>query len=368
MASSLDFVTYVSEQMGDAGEITWRKMFGEYGIYCNGKIIGLVCDDRLFFKMTEEVRAAYPDLMEAPPYEGAKNYLAADDVDDRRLLGEMAFLTYRALPEQETPKGPKKPKGQRKAKEKAKAEAKTASRRKAAEEAGEAVSSQKTSKPAKLDYKKAYKDLYLPPARPVLIDVPEMTFLQVEGEGNPNTAPAYQAAIEALYGLSFTIKMSRKSGQAPAGYFEYVIPPLEGFWWMEDEDGRQVEPDFQRKERFHWISMIRQPEFVTDEVLAWAKAILRRKKTDLAALDGARLVTLREGLCCQMLHKGPYDDEPAAMAVMKAFMEEKGVTEDFESGRLHHEIYLSDPRRCKAENMRTVLRTPVRKGDGREEV
>lgn len=353
MASSLDFVNFVSEQMGDAGDIRWRKMFGEYGIYCNGKIIGLVCDDRLFLKITEEVKAAYPDLVEAPPYKGAKNYFAIDDVDDRRKLGEMTALTYRSLPETAKKKPSKRAR--------AKAETK-AGNGSAAKTSADSDSKKPSGSTAKLDYKKVYKILYQPQTKPAIVDVPEMAFIQIQGAGDPNTSAAYQTAIEVLYGLSFTIKMSKMSGQQPDGYFEYVVPPLEGLWWMEDQDGRQAEPDFDHKERFHWISMIRQPEFVTEEVFQWAVKSLEAKKPELAdALDQARFTVWQEGLCCQVMHKGSYDAEPATIAVMKDEIEAQGFTEDFESGRLHHEIYLSDPRRCKAENLKTVIRIPVKK-------
>lgn len=209
----------------------------------------------------------------------------------------------------------------------------------------------------KLDYKKAYPDLYLPKTSPSIVTVPEMTFLMVHGRGNPNTSAAYQAALEALYGLSYQIKMSKLSGRQPAGYFEYVVPPLEGLWWTEDEtyQGRGV-PD---KDSFCWTSMIRQPEFVTQAVFEEARQALQKKKPGLD-LSKVRLEWFTEGLCCQVLHLGPYDEEPASIEKLERFCQEAGYRQDFDSGRRHHEIYLGDPRRTAPDRLRTVLRHPVK--------
>lgn len=209
----------------------------------------------------------------------------------------------------------------------------------------------------KLDYKKEYKELYLPKKKPHIIEVPEMTFIQVEGSGDPNTSESYQKAIEILYGLSFTIKMSKMSGRQTEGYFEYVVPPLEGLWWTKGElfDGINVTD----KNLFLWISMIRQPEFVTEEVFAWAKAELGKKKPELD-FSGTRLVSYEEGLCCQVMHVGPYDKEPETIKGMEAYIKGAGYITDISDNRRHHEIYLSDPRRTKPENLKTVIRHPVR--------
>ncbi len=209
----------------------------------------------------------------------------------------------------------------------------------------------------KLDYKKEYKSLYLPRKTPSLIDVPEMRFLAVEGCGNPNTCEAYKEALELLYGLSFTIKMSKMNGTQPEGYFEYVVPPLEGLWFTEDAafDGLNMTD----KNKFHWISMIRQPEFVTEEAVKTAKAALAQKKPHLD-LQKARLIQFTEGLCVQILHQGAYDNEPASIAAMQQFLAGTGYAEDFSEGRYHHEIYLSDPRKCAPERLRTVIRHPVK--------
>ena len=210
----------------------------------------------------------------------------------------------------------------------------------------------------KLDYKKEYKDLYQPSARPSIIEVPAMLFITVEGSGDPNTSAAYQEAMEILYGLSFTIKMSKMNGTQPEGYFEYVVPPLEGLWYTDGGcfDGVNVTD----KNLFRWISMIRQPEFVTEAVFETAKEALAKKKPDLD-LSKAKFVRMEEDLCVQVMHKGPYDNEPETIEKMKQYVKENGYEEDFSNTRLHHEIYLSDPRRCAPERLRTVIRHPVRK-------
>lgn len=210
----------------------------------------------------------------------------------------------------------------------------------------------------KLDYKKAYKELYQPKTKPSIIEVPEMIFIAVDGEGNPNTCPEYKAAIEVLYGLSYAIKMSKMNGTQPAGYFEYVVPPLEGLWQVDaaDFDGMNVTD----KDKFKWISMIRQPEFVTEEVFEHAKLVLKKKKPALD-LSKARLMKMTEGLCVQIMHKGSYDDEPASIEQMKRFLDENGYIEDFSEGRFHHEIYLSDPRKSSPDKLKTVIRHPIKK-------
>lgn len=206
----------------------------------------------------------------------------------------------------------------------------------------------------KLDYKKKFKELYQPSAKPALIDVPEMIFFAVEGAGDPNKCREYKEAMEILYGLSFTVKMSKMNNTQPEGYFEYVVPPLEGLWYQENTNGI----DYSRKDDFHWISMIRQPEFVTEEVFETAKAVLSKKKPSIDILK-ARLMRYTEGLCVQLMHTGPYDDEPASIAKIERFADENGYAENFETGRYHHEIYLSDPRKCAPERLRTVIRHPV---------
>lgn len=209
----------------------------------------------------------------------------------------------------------------------------------------------------KTDYKKTEKYLYLPKA-PAIVQVPEMVFFAVDGQGDPNTAPTYAEAIEILYGLSFTVKMSKMSGEEPAGYFEYVVPPLEGLWWTEDLafDGRAPAD----KNGFFWTSMIRQPDFVTEDVFLWARTRLAKKKPELD-LEKARFWKWEEGLCAQLLHVGSYDAESASIDRLAAFIREQRHEQDFSDVRRHHEIYLSDPRRTAPEKLKTVIRHPVRR-------
>lgn len=221
------------------------------------------------------------------------------------------------------------------------------------------------------DFKKEHRDLYQPKTTPTLIDVPAMNFIMVAGHGNPNDDDgAYAEALSLLYGLSFTIKMSKMGGGQPEGYFDYVVPPLEGLWWTGDEgfDGSHILD----KSKLAWISMIRQPSFVTPDVFAWARDEMCVKKPDLD-VSRARFETYHEGLCVQAMHRGPYDDEPATIEKMEAFAQESGHVIDiaapsdlaspddvFPAPRLHHEIYLGDPRRTKPDNLRTVIRHPVK--------
>lgn len=212
----------------------------------------------------------------------------------------------------------------------------------------------------KFDYKKEYKDLYQPKTKPSIIEIPEMIFIAIDGKGDPNTSDEYKDALEILYGLSFTIKMSKMSGTQPEGYFEYVVPPLEGLWYVDDAkfDGTNITD----KSRFCWISMIRQPEFVTEKVFENAKNALAKKKRELD-LSKARLIKMTEGLCVQIMHKGTYDSEPESIAKIREFAEKSGYTEDISDTRFHHEIYLSDPRRCAPENLKTVIRHPIRRNN-----
>ena len=210
------------------------------------------------------------------------------------------------------------------------------------------------------DFKKQYRDLYMPAAKPALVDVPPMVFVMVDGKGDPN-APGgeYAAAMEILYGLAYAVKMSKMSGATPPGYFDYVVPPLEGLWHIEGFVFDGVSP-IADKSKFEWTSMIRQPDFVTPEVFAAAKAALAKKKPGLN-LDRARLETFTEGLCAQVMHTGPYDDEPATIAGLEAFIAASGCVTDINGVRRHHEIYLGDPRKTAPEKRKTVIRHPVRK-------
>ena len=204
------------------------------------------------------------------------------------------------------------------------------------------------------DYKKAYQDLYLPPRQPQIIAVPPMTFLAVRGEGDPNAPDgAYQQALRLLYAVAFTIKMS-KLHKAIDGYFDYVMPPLEGLWWQPGSDTM----DLRHKDGLCWISMIRLPDFVTPEVFAWAVSeAAARKGGDFSPVT---FFPYAEGLCVQCLHLGPYDCEPETLRSMDAYAAGQGYRVDLGAARFHHEIYLGDPRRCKPERLKTVLRHPLR--------
>lgn len=209
----------------------------------------------------------------------------------------------------------------------------------------------------KLDYKKEYKDLYLPGRKPALIDVPEMRFLMVDGQGEPG-GRQYLAALQALYSLSFTIKMSKMSGRQPEGYFEYVVPPLEGLWSFPGGTFGLSSP----REEWLWTSMIRQPKFVTGDVFRWAVEECRRKKPEID-LSRVRFESFPEGLCVQIMHIGPYAEEPTSIALLQTFMQENGLKQLSGSTHRHHEIYLSDPRRTAPERLKTVLRLPVAKAE-----
>lgn len=206
-----------------------------------------------------------------------------------------------------------------------------------------------------LDYKKEYKEFYLPPKQPGIVDIPEMRFIAVRGQGDPNEPEgAYKAALGLLYGIAFTIKMSYKGPHRMDGYFPYVVPPLEGLW--RQSGGGAI--DYAHKENFQWISMIRVPDFVTREEFDWAiRTATEKKQTDFSAVE---YLCWTEGLCVQCMHLGSYDNEPSTIRLMEAFAEENGYVPDFTDTRLHHEIYLSDPRRAAAEKLRTVIRHPVR--------
>ncbi len=207
------------------------------------------------------------------------------------------------------------------------------------------------------DFKKEYKDLYLPKTSPAIIQVPEMVFIAVDGTGDPNTSESYAQALEILYGLCYSIKMSKMTGRTPKGYFDYVMPPLEGFWFLPDFvfTGQPISD----KSQFAWTSLIRQPAFVTEAVFFEAKETLQKKKPRLP-LERARLYTFTEGLCAQVMHLGPYDEEPATIEKLNAFIDASGYHHDMTDTRRHHEIYLGDPRKTAPEKLKTVIRHPIR--------
>ena len=207
------------------------------------------------------------------------------------------------------------------------------------------------------DFKKEYKEFYLPKNRPEIVTLPEMSYIAVRGKGNPNQeGGAYQQAIGVLYAVAYTLKISYKGSHKIEGFFEYVVPPLEGFWWQENIKG----VDYSNKDSFHWISVIRLPDFVGQNDFDWAIAeVTEKKKLDCSS---AELLTVDEGLCVQVMHIGPFDDEPATVAIMDQYLQENGYVNDLTADRLHHEIYLSDARKVEPAKRKTVIRHPIRKG------
>lgn len=208
------------------------------------------------------------------------------------------------------------------------------------------------------DYKKEYKEFYMPKNKPSIVDVPTMNYIAVRGKGDPNAEDGeYKATIGLLYGIAFTIKMSYKGDYKIDGYFDYVVPPLEGFWWQNGIDGI----DYAHKENFEWISLIRLPDFVTKKDFEWAIAeATKKKKTDFSKVE---FLTYNEGLCVQCMHLGSYDDEPATVATMHEYAIANGYELDITDIRYHHEIYLSDARKVAPEKLKTVIRHPIKKSD-----
>lgn len=206
------------------------------------------------------------------------------------------------------------------------------------------------------DYKKEYKEFYMPKSKPGIVEIPKMNYIAVRGKGNPNDENGeYKNSIPLLYGIAYTIKMSYKGDHRIPGFFEYVVPPLEGFWRQCDSVGM----DYGRKEDLNFISVIRLPDFVTEEEFRWAvEEAAKKKKMDFS---GAELLSVDEGLCVQCMHIGSYDDEPATVEAMHRYMEENGYALDITDTRLHHEIYLSDPGKCDPSRLKTVIRHPIRK-------
>ena len=206
------------------------------------------------------------------------------------------------------------------------------------------------------DFKKEYKEFYLPKNKPEIVNVPTANYIAVRGKGNPNTPNGeYQQAISVLYAVAYTLKMSYKTDYKIEGFFEYVVPPLEGFWWQVNVSG----VDYGNKDAFNWISVIRLPDFITKTDFEWAvENASKKKKLDCSK---AEFLTIDEGLCVQIMHIGPFDNEPESVRIMDAFLEENGYVNDINEKRLHHEIYMSDARKVAPEKWKTVIRHPVRK-------
>lgn len=206
------------------------------------------------------------------------------------------------------------------------------------------------------DFKKEFKEFYMPKSKPEIVTVPSTNYIAVRGTGNPNEEDGtYQKALGVLYAVAYTLKMSYKSDYKIEGFFEYVVPPLEGFWWQDNVDG----VDYSDKSTFHWISVIRLPDFVTQEDFNWAiQTATKKKKLDCSS---AEFLTVEEGLCVQIMHLGAFDDEPKSVAMMDTYLQENGYANDLNDKRLHHEIYLTDARKVVPEKWKTVIRHPIKK-------
>ena len=206
------------------------------------------------------------------------------------------------------------------------------------------------------DFKKEYKEFYMPKNKPEIVTVPKANYIAIRGKGDPNeVGGAYQQAISVLYAVAYTLKMSYKTDHKIEGFFEYVVPPLEGFWWQDGKDGI----DYTDKASFNWISVIRLPEFITQKDFEWAVETATKKKK--LECSSAELMTIDEGLCVQIMHLGSFDDEPATIALIDEYLEKNGYVNDISKTRLHHEIYLSDARRVVPEKWKTVIRHPIKK-------
>ncbi|MDD6740387.1 MAG: GyrI-like domain-containing protein [Prevotella copri] len=206
------------------------------------------------------------------------------------------------------------------------------------------------------DFKKEYKEFYMPKSKPEIVTVPKANYIAVRGKGDPNDeGGAYQQAVGILYAVAYTLKMSYKTDYRIEGFFDYVVPPLEGFWWQEGVDGI----DYSDKSTFNWISVIRLPDFVTQKDFDWATGEAEKKKH--LDCSKAEFLTIDEGLCVQIMHIGPFDDEPATVSMMNAYLLENGYENDFSGSRLHHEIYLSDARKVAPEKWKTVIRHPIKR-------
>ena len=206
------------------------------------------------------------------------------------------------------------------------------------------------------DFKKEYREFYLPKNQPEIVTVPRASYIAVRGSGDPNEAGgAYQQALSVLYAIAYTLKMSYKTDHRIEGFYDYVVPPLEGFWWQDGIDG----VDYSRKAAFHWISVIRLPDFITEKDFAWAvETASKKKKLDCSS---AEFLTIDEGLCVQIMHIGPFDAEQETVSLMDRYIADHGYRNDFSDTRMHHEIYLSDARKVPPEKWKTVIRHPIRK-------
>lgn len=314
MPSSKEYLNFILEQLSGLDGITCRPMMGEYIIYFHGKIIGGIYDNRFLVKPVRAATELMPDATFELPYEGAKPMLMVEDIDNKDFLAELLNAVFDELP---APKG--------------------------------------KGKKMSFDYKKEYKEFYMPPKTPTIVSVPPMNYIAVRGRGDPNDENGeYKQSIGLLYAIAFTVKMSKLGAHQIEGYFDYVVPPLEGFWWQDGVTGI----DYSRKEDFKWISLIRLPDFMTKAEFDWAVA--EAEKKEHMDLSKAEFLTYDEGLCVQCMHIGSYDSEPATIGLMHSFIEREGYALDISDKRFHHEIYLSDARRTAPEKLKTVIRHPIK--------
>lgn len=208
------------------------------------------------------------------------------------------------------------------------------------------------------DLKKEFKEYYQPKNKPEIVNIPSINYLAVRGSGDPNDETGdYKKALESLYAVAYTLRMSYKTDYKINGFYEYIVPPLEGFWWQDGTDG----VNYADKTSFNWISVIRLPDFISGKDIEWAvRTATKKKKTDCSQV---KFLTVNEGLCVQIMHIGPYDNEPVTVKLMDDYLAQNGYANDLNSERMHHEIYLSDPRKCLPEKMKTVIRHPVKRLD-----
>ena len=208
------------------------------------------------------------------------------------------------------------------------------------------------------DFKKEFKEYYQPKNKPEIVNIPSINYLAVRGSGDPNDETGdYKKALESLYAVAYTLRMSYKTDYKINGFYEYIVPPLEGFWWQDGTDG----VNYADKTSFNWISVIRLPDFISGKDIEWAvRTATKKKKTDCSQV---KFLTVNEGLCVQIMHIGPYDNEPVTVKLMDDYLAQNGYENDLNSERMHHEIYLSDPRKCLPEKMKTVIRHPVKRLD-----
>lgn len=208
------------------------------------------------------------------------------------------------------------------------------------------------------DFKREFKEYYLPKNKPEIVNIPSINYLAVRGSGDPNDETGdYKKALESLYAVAYTLRMSYKTDYKINGFYEYIVPPLEGFWWQDGTDG----VNYADKTSFNWISVIRLPDFISGKDIEWAvRTATKKKKTDCSQV---KFLTVNEGLCVQIMHIGPYDNEPVTVKLMDDYLAQNGYENNLNSERMHHEIYLSDPRKCLPEKMKTVIRHPVKRLD-----